>query len=71
MAEAFEGMSKLADRVSKAQFLDWIKEGLVLNGFHLSVDMEQELFATFDKHRKGYLMETDIAQTLRPFLSEL
>jgi hypothetical protein len=65
LSSAFDTISELKSKMGKQQLLGWLNSNLVLQGFNLTKDMEQTLYAYFDSHSKGYIVESDFVGKLQ------
>lgn len=59
LSEAFERVSEHTGKVTFAQFKATVEAKDWLKGFGLTVGLLQELFASLDQGRKGYISESD------------
>ncbi|CAG9314254.1 unnamed protein product [Blepharisma stoltei] len=56
---SFEFVSQLTGKITFQHFDKWIQKNQILQGFNLTNELNQQLFASLDFHRKGYLLQHD------------
>lgn len=56
---AFETISELTLRITFEHFSRWVENNQALQGFNLTYQLLQQLYADLDPHKKGYLTEQD------------